>query len=106
MEAQGEKLLQDLVSQEQALVAKVEDAKAEAAEIIKEAQAKAAAIAAEARTRAETLARQQAEKTRAESEVARQAILNDANAGVAAIESRAEKSIDSAVEFVLEQVLP
>lgn len=106
MEAQGEKLLQDLVSQEQTLIGKVEDAKRQAEQIVQEAQEKAAQIKAQARQEAEQKAETQREEARAKSEEARQEALDGAKKEVETLESQAEKNKGDAVKLVMEQVLP
>ncbi len=106
MESQGERLLQNLVDHEQALVAKVEEAKGEAAEIISEAEAKARKIKADANTRAETLSKEQAETTRAEGERSRKEVMDEAERGVQALRAQAKKNKAKAVKLVMERVLP
>lgn len=106
MEAQGEQLLQSLVNHEQTLVAKVEEAKKEAAEIVKEAEVKAEQTKAEAKSKAEQYARDQAEQTRSEGEAAREAVLSEARKDVEMTQERAKGNQAKAVAFVMEQVLP
>src|SRR5690606_13821232 len=57
LEAQGERLLQDLVKQEKSLVLKVEEAKAKAKLTIEQAQAEAARVLEEARAKADATAK-------------------------------------------------
>ena len=106
MEAQGEKLLQDLVSQEQTLIGKVEDAKRQAEQIVQEAQEEASQIKAKARQEADKKAEEQREEARAKSEETRQEALARAKREVETLESQAEQNKGEAVELVMEQVLP
>ena len=106
MESQGEKLLQNLVDHEQALVAKVEGAKGEAAEIISEAEVRAKKIKADANARAETLSKEQAETTRVEGERSRKEVMDESERGVQTLRAQAEKHKDKAVKLVMERVLP
>lgn len=106
MEAQGEQLLQNLVDHEKRLVAKVEEAKRQAADIVREAEAEAAKILASAKERADRLAREQAERTQAEGEAARLAIMQAAQRDVDAIREKAIRNRRQAVALVLERVLP
>ena len=106
LEAQGEKLLQDLVSQEQALVSKVDAAKAEAAEMIEKAQAEAETIKAEARTQGDTLTSEHVERSKTEAETARADIIEKAEAEVDGLVSQSRAKQDAAVKLVMERVLP
>lgn len=106
MESGGEKLLQDLVSHEQNLVAKVDSAKAEATKIVEEAGAEAQSLKERAEERGRALVDEQAAKLNTAAAEAREEILTQARADVAAIEGRAEKNLQQAVKFLLERVLP
>ncbi len=106
MEAQGEKLLQNLVDEEQSLLSKVEDAKREAARIVEAAQQKAAAILGAARSRADETAREVAAVAQRDSDGARQEVLASAGREVAETEAKAQKNHQRAVEFVVERELP
>lgn len=105
LEAHGEKLLQELVSQEQNLVAKVEAAKAEAAKLIEEAQAEAQRIRAQAAEQAEQTRQAYGERAKAEAEQARKEVLKLAQADVDSLEARAQSNRAAALELVLERVL-
>jgi V/A-type H+-transporting ATPase subunit G/H len=106
LEAQGEQLLQNLVDHEQRLVARVEEARKQAAEIVKEAEIKAVSILASAKDRADRLAKDQAERTQAEGEAARQTIVQSAQREVDRIRERTGRNRRQAVALVLERVLP
>ncbi len=105
-EAQGERLLQELVNYEQGLVSKIEQAKVEAAEMVTGAEARAKEIQAKASQKAEQLAEAQAEKTQMEVEEVRREVLEAAEREVAALEARGRENVGSAAKFVLERVLP
>ncbi len=106
MEAQGERLLQDLVNQEKALVAKVEEARGRAREIVAEAEGEAERIVDEARTRAERDAEATAREAAAEAESERDQILGRATEAATSLEQHAEARRADAVRLVMERVLP
>lgn len=106
MEAQGEELLQDLITHEQRLVAKVDEARREADEILKQARAEAQRIQRDAERQAERLAKKQAETTEAEAGAIRDEVLSAAREEVAKIEASAKAHRKDAVKFVLEKVMP
>ena len=106
MEAQGEKLLQDLVNQEQALIAKVESARAQAAKIVEDAHTEADTIRAQARAKGEEILQAQTAKAKAEAATARDDVLNHAQADVDKVKAQAQANLDKAVALVMERVLP
>ena len=106
MEAQGERLLQDLVTQEKNLVAKVEDARKQASEIVSDAQEEARGILEEARGKAETLAKQEADRGAKEADSAREDIVHSARETAGRLEAQARAGKDDAVALVMERVLP
>lgn len=106
MEARGEKLLQDLVDHEKALVTKVEKTKAEAAAIIDRAQTEAESIRAGARERADTLAREQAAATQAQTDRVRADIVERAQGEARELEAKAKTNVKAAVKLVVERVVP
>ncbi|MDE0529200.1 MAG: hypothetical protein OXH85_11005 [Truepera sp.] len=106
LESKGEKLLQDLVSHERELVAKVEEAQDQAAAILAEARAEAEAIMTGAYEEAEAAAKAQEERTRLEAEGIREEILKTARTEVSRIEAQAKANRNEAVRGVVERVLP
>lgn len=106
MEARGEKLLQDLASQERSLSSKVDEAKKEAAQIIEKAQAEAQTLIAKAREKGQALKKEQAAKSESEAQSARQETLGGVKSDVDKLEQKAKKNIDKARNLVLERVLP
>ncbi|MBS3968113.1 MAG: hypothetical protein KGZ60_12725 [Truepera sp.] len=106
MEVQGEKLLQELISHEQALLAKVEAAKQEAQELLGQAEVEAQAIASEIDRQIAQLTAEQAAQTRRQAEEVRLASLAKVEAEVARLEARSQGRLDEAVKLVLERVLP
>lgn len=106
MEAQGERLLQDLVTQEKNLVAKVEDARKQASEIVSDAQEEARRILEEARGKAEALAKQEADRGAKEADAAREDIVHSARETVGRLEAQARAGKEDAVALVMERVLP
>ncbi|MDZ7705813.1 MAG: V-type ATPase subunit subunit G family protein [Trueperaceae bacterium] len=106
MEAQGEKLLQNLVDHEQSLVSKVEDAQKEAADIVRKAEAEAEEIRAQARQKADKLAKEQAEQIRDEREKIRKEVLDRSAGEVDEIRERADANKEQGVQLVLERILP
>jgi len=106
LEAKGEKLLQDLVSQEAALMSKLDDAKAEAAKLIADAEGEAQGLIAKAKKSAESKAKKALDKAQAETEKVRESVLSEANAAVTATQANAKSNLDKAVNLVMERVLP
>lgn len=106
MEAQGERLLQELIDHEQTLLAKVEAAKREAQEILRQAEAEAQTIAAAVDKQIAQLSAERAAQTRRQTEEARQAILAAVEGEVARLEARGKERLGEAVKLVLERVLP
>ncbi len=106
MDAQGERLLQDLVNQEKSLVAQVKDARSKAAGIIEAAEKERDKILQEARSTAEASATREAEAAAKEAEAAREAIVQVARDSAAALVVRAQAGKDRAVALVMEKVLP
>ena len=106
MEAQGERLLQNLVDEEQKLLVKVEEARTEAARIVADAERKAADIRQEALTRADRTAQERRDDTERESSAERDEILGSAERDVQGAEAGAQGAHDAAVQRVLERVLP
>ncbi|MEZ4607115.1 MAG: V-type ATPase subunit subunit G family protein [Deinococcales bacterium] len=106
MEAQGEKLLQDLIKHEQSLLAKVEESKSQATKLIEAAKAEAENLLKEAKSKAEALAKAQVEKTQAEGEHVRKAILDEAQKVAADVAASAKQHRDKAIKLVMERLLP
>jgi len=106
LEAQGERLLQELLSHEKSLVGKVEDAKAKAKAAFEGAQAESAKILDAARSKADEIAKAEAEAGRQEAESARETVVSAAKSAAEALSAQARANRDDAVELVLEKVLP
>jgi len=106
LEAQGERLLQDLVTQEKNLVRKVEEAKAKAKAIVEQAAADAAKLVAEGQARAESAAKSDLEAATKEAEAARSEILRNARDGAGLLNDKANNNVGRATAMVLEKVLP
>jgi vacuolar-type H+-ATPase subunit H len=106
LEAQGERLLQELISYEQALLARVEAARQEAEELLGQAEVEAQAIAAEIDQQIARLNAEQTAQARRQAEEVRLASLAKAEAEVARLEARSQGRLDEAVKLVLERVLP
>lgn len=106
LEVQGEKLLQELISHEQALLAKLEAAKQAAQELLGQAEVEAQAIAAEIDKQIARLTAEQTAQTRRQAEEVRLASLAKVEAEVARLEARSQGRLDEAVKLVLERVLP
>lgn len=106
MEAQGERLLQDLVNQEKSLVGKVEAARAEAETIIEAARAEAGKTLEEARRKADELAAREAQGGAKEADAAREELVRSARDAASALEARARAHVGRAVDLVMEKVLP
>ncbi len=106
MEAQGERLLQDLVTQEKVLVRKVEEAKAKAKAIVEQAVADAAKLVEEGNARAEDAAKRDLEAATKEAEAAGEEILRNARDGAGLLKDKASNNSGRAAAMVLEKVLP
>lgn len=106
MEAKGEQLLQELVSQEQALVKRLEASKKRAAKIIDDAHAESASIMALAKEKSEATLRQYTAQAKAEAQKIHDEILSKARQQVEAAQAQAKKGMKKAVNFVVERVLP
>lgn len=106
LEAQGERLLQDLVSREKTLVAKVEETKTEAAASVEKAHADAAKLLAEAKAKAEAVAKAEADAAAKEAEAAREEVVRVARETAEALKAKAAAHRDRAVAAVMEKVLP
>lgn len=106
MEAQGEKLLQSLLDEEQQLLAKVDAAKKDAEQIIEDAKRKAAEIVQQAAARADRAAQERREQTDRDSDAARQQVLERTQQQIETQEQAASAKRDAAVMRILEQVLP
>jgi len=106
LEAQGEKLLQDLIKHEQSLLAKIEEGKSQAAKLVEAAKAEAANLLNEAGSKAESLTKEQAEKTNAESVSVRKSILDEAQRVAASVAATAKQHSDKAVKLVMERLIP
>ena len=106
MEAHGEQLLQNLVNHEKSLVAKVEEAKREAADAVRDAEQQAEAIVVRARETADADARRQVESSRTEGEAIRIGVLETAQSEAASIAAQAKQNQRAAVSLVVERVLP
>ncbi len=106
MEAQGERLLQDLVTQEKNLVRKVEEAKASAKAGVEAAVAEAAKVVGDAKAKAEAAAKRELEAATKEAEAAREAIVKAARESAEALNAKASANGGKALTVVLEKVLP
>lgn len=106
MEAQGERLLQDLVTQEKNLLRKVEEAKAKAKATLDDATAEAAKLVQAAKARAEAAAKRELEAATKEADAARDAILKSARESAEALQAKAVANGGKALAAVLEKVLP
>jgi len=106
LEPQGERLLQDLVSQEKDLAAKVEEARGRAEATIVEAETEARRILEQARAKVDELVAQRAESAAKEAEAARDEIVRAARETAARLEAEARAAKDDAVSLVMERVLP
>lgn len=106
MEAQGERLLQELLSKEKSLVGKVEDAKAKAKVLVEQAQEESTKILESARAKADELAKQEAEAGRQEAEAARESVVGAAKSAADTLVAQARANLDGAVTLVMEKVLP
>lgn len=106
MEAQGERLLQELLSKEKSLVGKVDEAKAKAKASFEQAQEEATKILEAARAKAEELAKQEVEDGRQEAEAARESVVSAAKSAADALAAQARANLDGAVKLVMEKVLP
>jgi vacuolar-type H+-ATPase subunit H len=106
LEAQGERLLQDLVKQEKSLVLKVEEAKAKAKQTLDKAQADAARVLQEARAKAEAEAAELAKSAADEAAAIRDEVVSRAREAAEALDAKAGANQPSAVSNVLEKVLP
>ena len=106
MEAQGERLLQDLLAQEKSLIGKVDEANAKARSIVEKATAEAKAQVDAARAKAEAMAQSEAEAGRKEEESVRQSVVSYAKEAAGALEAKAAANLESVVAKVLEKVLP
>lgn len=106
MEAQGERLLQELLSKEKSLVGKVEEAKAKAKASVEQAQEESTKILDLARVKADDLAKQEAEAGRLEAEAARESVVRAAKSAADGLAAQARANLDGAVKLVMEKVLP
>ena len=106
LEASRDPILQDLIHQEKSVVAKVEEARAEAERIVAQARSEAHASIERARGEAERFARESAERTREEAAAAREEILAAARATADDLAARAAARRDAAVALVVDRVLP
>lgn len=106
MEAQGERLLQSLVDEEQKLLAKVDEARTEAARIIADAERRAEEIRQGALTRADRAAQERRDETERSSSAERDEILAQAQRDVEGAEALSGGAHEAAVKRVLERVLP
>jgi len=106
LEASRDPILQDLIHHEKTVVAKVEEARAEAERIVAQARGEARETIERARAEAERLTREIAEGTRDDAAAARDEILADARAAADGLAARATARRDAAVERVVERVLP
>lgn len=106
MEASRDPILQDLIHHEKSVVAKVEEARAEAERIVAQARGEARESIERARSEAERLARESADRTRDDAAAARDDILAAARAAADEIAVRATARRDAAVDLVVERVLP
>jgi vacuolar-type H+-ATPase subunit H len=106
LEAQGERLLQDLVKQEKNLVLKVEEAKAKAKQTLDKAQADAANALQDARAKAESEAAAMAKSAAEEAAAIREEVVSRAREAAEALDAKAGANLTSAVSSVMEKVLP
>lgn len=106
LETSRDPILQDLIHHEKSVVAKVEEARAEAERIVAQARGEARESIERARAEAERLARESAERTREDAAAVRDEILSAARAAADEIGARATARRDAAVVRVVERVLP
>ena len=106
LETSRDPILQDLIHHEKSVVAKVEEARAEAERIVAQARGEARDVLDRARVEAEDLVTGIADRTREEASAAREAILTAARAVADDIAARATARRDAAVDLVVERVLP
>jgi len=106
LETSRDPILQDLIHHEKSVVAKVEEARAEAERIVAQARGAARDVLDRAREEADELVTGIADRTREEAAAAREAILATAQAAAADVAERATVRRDAAVELVVERVLP
>ncbi len=106
LETSRDPILQDLIHHEKNVVAKVEEARAEAERIVAQARGEARDVIERARVEAEDLATEIADRTRDDATAAREAILSTARAVADDIAARATARREAAVDLVVERVLP
>jgi vacuolar-type H+-ATPase subunit H len=99
-------ILQDLIDHEKSVVEKVEAARSEAARLVAQAASEARSIVEVARSEADALMTSSVDRTRVESDTARGAILDAAQAAADALTRSAKERRDAAAKLVLERVLP
>lgn len=106
MEAKGEKLLQELVNQEQELVKKVEAAKKKAAKILEDAHAESASIMERAHEKGDATVNERVTKAKEEAKQVHEEITAAAQKQVEVTQTQAKKGMKKAVDLVMERVLP
>lgn len=106
MEAQGERLLQDLVKQEKSLLLKVDEAKATARTTLEKAEAQAAKLKLEAQAQADALAKNDAEAAAAEADSVREEVVSGAREAAQGLQQQAVGKLDGVVATLMEKVLP
>jgi len=106
LEAQGERLLQELLSHEKSLVGKVQDARAKAKAAFESAQTESVQILEAAKAKSEEIAKVETEAGRQDAEAARETVVNAAKSAAEALSAQARANRDDAVAMVMEKVLP
>jgi vacuolar-type H+-ATPase subunit H len=106
LEAKGEKLLQELVNQEQELVKKVDAAKKKAAKILEDAHAESASIMERAREKGDATVNERVTKAKEEARQVHEEITVAAQKQVEVTQAQAKKGMKKAVDLVMERVLP
>ncbi len=106
MNAQGEKLLQELLNKEQSLIVELETSKLQAEKMLKEAQLEAQNTLTGAKAEVEKLSADLAAKTKVNSDELQASILNLAEKEVAEINTKAKSRFQTAVELVMERITP
>ncbi len=105
LNAEGERLLQELLNKEQSLMAELEESKLQAEKILEEAQQKAQNARANSKEEIEKLSANLAEKTKASSDELRANILDLAEKEIKELRTKAKKRLPAAVKLVMERII-
>lgn len=106
MESSGERVLKELASREQALSARVAEARAQAERVVAEAEAKAKQILAQADADAKALAAEYRARREAEEKSITEAALSSARTAADNARAGAEGRVPEAVRHIVRRVLP